>query len=354
MIRAGFLSDVEKRKLTVLAKNPAVKHRFARRANAILLLDRGMSCQQVADLLFIDDDSVREWMRRYETGGADGLQHDDHPGSEPKLSLEQMAELKAFVAEALPRNAIVVADWIKARFGVIYDARSSVPKLLHRLGFVYRKPQEIPLKIDEDAQRKAISRYETLLNGLPDDEVVLFSDAVHPTHITHPAGCWGPKDVVVAVHQNSGRDRLNIHGAIDLSTGMTCMYEAPQIDAASTVHFLEMIERMFPKMRKIHLFLDNARYHHSKLVQAWMKRPGRRIVLHFIPTYCPHLNPIERLWGLMHKHVTQNRCYAKFGDFIDAIMTFLRTDVPQNWSTFCDTVSDNFRVISRSNFRVLN
>jgi hypothetical protein len=37
-----------------------------------------------------------------------------------------------------------------------------------------------------------------------------------------------------------------------------------------------------------------------------------------------------------------------------AINNFLRTDVPRNWSTFCDTVSDNFRVISRSNFRVLN
>jgi transposase len=74
------------------------------------------------------------------------------------------------------------------------------------------------------------------------------------------------------------------------------MYEAPQIDAASTVHFLEMIERMFPMMRKIHLFLDNARYHHSKLGQVW-KRPGRRIVLYFIPTYCPHINPIKRLWG---------------------------------------------------------
>jgi hypothetical protein len=34
-------------------------------------------------------------------------------------------------------------------------------------------------------------------------------------------------------------------------------------------------------------------------VQAWLVRPGCRIKLHFIPTYCPHLDPIERLWGLM-------------------------------------------------------
>ena len=44
-----------------------------------------------------------------------------------------MAELKAFVAETLPRNSIVAADWIKARFEAVYDARSSVPKLLHCL-----------------------------------------------------------------------------------------------------------------------------------------------------------------------------------------------------------------------------
>jgi transposase len=38
----------------------------------------------------------------------------------------------------------------------------------------------------------------------------------------------------------------------------------------------------------IHVFLDNARYHHAKLVQEWPSRPGCRIKLHFIPPYCPH------------------------------------------------------------------
>ena len=67
-----------------------------------------------------------------------------------------------------------------------------------------------------------------------------------------------------------------------------------------------------PRKRVIHLFLDNARYHHAKLVQAWLARPGCRIKLHFIPTYCPHLDPIERLWGLMHKHITHNTWHQTF------------------------------------------
>ena len=35
-------------------------------------------------------------------------------------------------------------------------------------------------------------------------------------------------------------------------------------------------------------------------------------------------DPIERLWGLMHKHITHNKCHVTFKDFSDAILTFLR------------------------------
>jgi hypothetical protein len=73
------------------------------------------------------------------------------------------------------------------------------------------------------------------------------------------------------------------------------MIEATTVDAASTIALLMAIVSMYPTKRLIHLFLDNARYHHGVLVQEWLARSGCRIKLHFIPSYCPHLNPIERL-----------------------------------------------------------
>ena len=69
---------------------------------------------------------------------------------------------------------------------------------------------------------------------------------------------------------------------------------------------------------------DNARYHHAKLVSSWLERPGCRIKLHFIPAYCPHLTPIERLWGVMHKNITHNKTYATCAQFADATLEFLR------------------------------
>jgi len=50
-----------------------VAHRLARRANALVLLDQGMSCGQVAKALLLDDDTVRTWHRLYEEDGIEGL-----------------------------------------------------------------------------------------------------------------------------------------------------------------------------------------------------------------------------------------------------------------------------------------
>jgi transposase len=37
-----------------------------RRANALVLLDDGLSCEAVAKLLFVDDDTIQSWRQLYE------------------------------------------------------------------------------------------------------------------------------------------------------------------------------------------------------------------------------------------------------------------------------------------------
>ena len=105
--------------------------------------------------------------------------------------------------------------------------------------------------------------------------------------------------------------------------------------------------------RRPPLPFDNARHHHAKLVREWLAQPDRKIVLHFIPPYCPHLNPIERLWLVMHKHVTHNKTYAKFRDFAEAVLGFLRETVPRRFDEFSSIITDNFRVIEPKDFRIL-
>ena len=353
MIRPGFLDSESRQDLIELTRDGSAAHRLARRANALLLLDDGMSCEAVAKVLYLDDDTIRTWHRRYQEDGVEGLANFGHEGGTCQLTAEQQDKLKAWIAAALPRTTREVGAWIVRECGVEYQTRSGLIALLHRLGMEHRKPKSISRKLDPERQAAFIKEYEALMNRIFADEAVMFADAVHPTHAVRPVGCWAPKQVPVAVEQSSGRDRLNIHGAIDLETGQTIMKDVLVVDAASTIMLLMAIEARYPAMRLIHVFLDNARYHHAKLVQAWLARPDCRIRLHFVPAYCPHLNPIERLWGLMHRHITHNRCYTTFKDFSIAMLSFLRDDVPDNWPVYCDQVTDNFRVIIPTDYRII-
>ncbi len=69
MIRGNFLTPEQRRDLTILARKATVEHRVARRANALVLLDRGKSCEEVAEFLLLDDDTVRTWYSLFEQTG---------------------------------------------------------------------------------------------------------------------------------------------------------------------------------------------------------------------------------------------------------------------------------------------
>jgi transposase len=353
MIRPGFVDSESRRDLIELARDGSAAHRLARRANALVLLDNGMSCQSIAEVLLLDGDTIRTWYQLYQEDGIEGLASFGHEGGACRLTVEQQDKLKVWIARTLPRSTRAVGAWIAAECGIEYQTRSGLIALSHRLGMEHRKPKAISRKLDPAKQAAFIKAYEALLNQLSADEAVIFADAVHPTHAVRPVGCRAPKEVPVAVEQSSGRDRLNIHGAIDLETGQTIMKDVLTVDALSTILLLMAIEAMYPGMRFIHVFLDNARYHHAKLVQAWLARPDCRIRLHFVPAYCPHLNAIERLWGLMHRHTTHNKCYSSFKDFSVAMLNFPHDDVPRNWRTYCDEVTDNFRVIEPKKYRII-
>lgn len=55
----------------------------------------------------------------------------------------------------------------------------------------------------------------------------------------------------------------------------------------------------------------------------------------------------------MHKHVTHNRFYKTYNEFADAILTFLRETIPKKWKDFRNTVTDNFRVISTTDRKII-
>ena len=73
-------------------------------------------------------------------------------------------------------------------------------------------------------------------------ELKQWTDAVAPDLEVSVGGdraLWSPGTGPVAITQSSGRERLNIHGAIDLETGNTRMLDVLVVNAASDHHAVD-------------------------------------------------------------------------------------------------------------------
>jgi transposase len=68
----------------------------------------------------------------------------------------------------------------------------------------------------------------------------------------------------------------------------------------------QLVGRDYPEAKRIHLILDNYCIHSSLQTKAALARLGGRVVLHFLPPYCPDHNRIERTWRDLHDNVTHN------------------------------------------------
>ena len=351
-IQPKFLTSTERAELMSCVRSHREDHGIARRANAILLLDAGKSCEVIAEFLYLDDDTVRSWYKAYREGGWDDLSTDAWKGGQSRMSSAQETELCAWLEERFCRSTTQVRAHISTKYGLEYS-HSGCIKLLSRLGFEYRKPKGLPRVAPGPEQAAFIEMYQRLLNELGADEAVYFADAVHPEYQTKPAFGWVRAGSKPAVQTTPGRGRVNIHGALNLETFDAPFVEPTTVDGRSAAQLLAKIEDRNPDKRLIHVIWDNAAYHKGPEVRAFLARPDCRIHLIQLPPYCPHLNPIERLWAVMHQCVTYNRYYPTQKQFADAILRFFRETLPNEWITFRDKVSDNFRVISHDDYRIL-
>jgi transposase len=92
-----------------------------------------------------------------------------------------LAWLDAHLQRQLYTTAQAVAAVGEAQFEVRYT-ESGMTALLHRLGFVYRKPTRMPGKADPDAQRAFLDTDATIKDTKDPNDPIDFVDAVHPQH----------------------------------------------------------------------------------------------------------------------------------------------------------------------------
>ena len=161
MIHPHFLTVSDRKELLGCVKRQREDHGIARRANALLLLDDGWSCEQVGRALYLDDDTVRDWRKQYLAQGWDAVAYDGWKGGQSAMTSTQEMQLRVWLEGRFCRSANEIQAHIAGAFKLHYS-HSGCLKLLRRIGFEYRKPKAVPPVANEDSQAQFIAMYESI------------------------------------------------------------------------------------------------------------------------------------------------------------------------------------------------
>lgn len=316
--------------------------RAADRIKAIYSLGTGFSVEDVVQILMLDEETLRNYVKRYQIGGINALITDHYMGSFSKLSAVQLQELNAHLEQNTYLTVEAVIAHVDDTYDVLYSV-SGMTDLLHRLKFTYKKSKLVPAKADKEKQEQFLKQLEELRKNKGTNDPILYMDGVHPQHNTMLAYGWIKKGQDNIIKSNTGRQRININGALDAETHAVITREDESINAISTIALLEQVEAAYPLAVIIYVICDNARYYRSKLVGKFLETS--KIQLVFLPSYSPNLNLIERLWKFMKKQVLYNKYYEKFDTFKQTTLGFFNNI--QQYKTQLDSLLTN-------NFQLLN
>jgi transposase len=334
--------SVETRQQLVKLEKSVLNKYASLKIKIVLALDKSKWTQKdLAEIFGLDEDTITKIKQDFINCNGDfesWIDTDYKGGNGTKLTSEQEQEVSRYVENNMIASSAIIQDHIFTAYQVFYSI-SGLVKLLHRLGFSYKKPILVPDKLNPQLQDQWLQEYWQLEQQAQESgDVILFGDACHPTHNTITHGCWQKvgKNNTKEIKAKSGRDRINIMGAYGLYNQQAILEQYDTtINADSILDFTKKVQDQYKNqsINNIHLILDNARVHHANIVQDWLRSEENqnanqnnlpRIIFKFLPAYSPNLNKIEPFWKYLKKQIA-NKFYSTFQEFKDAINNFIST-----------------------------
>ncbi len=305
-----------------IAHNAERNRNAAYKLNAVILLGTGWKLKDVKKALLIDDETLRGYVDKYKLGGIGHLIETQYLGRKVDLDTKQLKQLHTELDTNIYLTAKAIIQFVVDTFNVNYSI-SGMRDLLHREGYTFKKPKLVPGNPDTQAQEDFVKYYDEFMETKANNVEVIFIDAVHPEHNTMAAYGWIKKGELRQLKTNSGRQRLNLHGAINAETMEMTVIESDRINRDSTVQLLEMIDKKYFYAKEVVVILDNAGYHYSKEVKEVIENSSR-LKLVYLPPYSPELNLIERVWRFFKQKVLYNKYYETLADFRKSAIKFFQ------------------------------
>lgn len=308
--------------------------RVSQRAQMILMSAQRRTVPEIARVFDVSRATVRYWIRQFDARGPVGLYDEPRSGRPRKVRPDVIDAMINMLQNDPQQEGYLATFWTVAmlvsalvkRLGVQLSA-STVRHTLQCLGLRWGRPRlAMPNKVDPHKAQKQWAITQAVIEAGP-EATVLYADESRVQLLPVVRAMWHWVGQQIRVPTPGTNITRTLFGALNIRTGRWVYLIRPRATAEDFVAFLEHLLLAYPAGPLL-LIVDNYSSHTARDVRTWLAA-NPRLHLFYLPTYCSHLNPVERIWRQLKGTLAANRLYASMTLLLQVIDTFFNDLTPQ-------------------------
>src|ERR1700736_1694855 len=266
------LDEAERCELEARTRRRKISRADAMRAEIVLLAADGATNLAIAEQLGVTRVTVATWRKRFAAKRLDGLADEPRPGAPRKIGDEKIAEVVTTTLETMPAAATHWSTRSMAKASGL--SISTVHRIWRVFSLQPHRSETFKLSADPlfvDKVRDIVGLY---LNP-PDHALVLCVDEksqIQALDRTQPLLPMRPGQAERHTHDYRRHGTTSLFAALDVKAGTIIGKCMARHRAQEFRRFLDTVEQHVPADLDIHIVMDNASSHKTKLIRDWFAR----------------------------------------------------------------------------------
>jgi transposase len=200
----------------------------------------------------------------------------------------------------------------------------TVRRWLHQAGYVWKRPSLVA-RDDDPARATLLACIRQHWEDLGPREALVFADELE-LHLLPKVGAqWTRRGQRLEIVTPGQDQRCYIAAALDFRTGRLLHRTGPKKNRFLFLDLLRVLDRVYAGagFRRVYVVADNYSIHTAGDVRRWLAGHPRLVLL-WLPRYCPKANPIERIFGALHDQITRNHRHRTLPPLLAEVQRYLR------------------------------
>jgi transposase len=335
------LSDSERSELEGRVRRRSTAQAAATRARIVLLAADGLTNLAIAAAVGVSRRTVGTWRSRFARDRLDGLADEPRPGAPRTIGDAKVAEVVTKTLEEMPAGATQWSTRSMAKAAGV--SVTTVHRIWRAFSLQPHRSETFKLSTDPlfvDKVRDIVGLYL----DPPERAMVLCVDEksqIQALDRTQPLLPLRPGQPERRTHDYKRHGTTTLFAALDVATGKIIGKCLPRHRAVEFRKFLDAVEKGVPDGLDIHVVMDNASSHKTKLIRTWFaKRP--RWHVHYTPTSSSWINQVERVFALLSEKQIRRGVHRSTAELEAAIHAYIkaRNDDPKpfRWTKSADDI----------------